>query len=259
MLSISRIFLLTVGACLAGAAALPAQFVDNPLSSPPGPLNAQTRRQAELVERSNQQMADAVAAKLQQIGRLHGYRIHIRCRRGVVELTGFVADDAMRRSVERTAASVPGALRIVNSLAAGAEIMQTQILQPLPTGAPEAKQGGAQPPVGPQAPKEDAPQAGQKTPEPTPLYVAPPHAAPYAYNPPKMPPYAWPTYAPYNNYSRVAYPTIYPYNAFPFIGPMYPYPKIPLGWRSVSLTWRDGFWWYGRNATGKNWWQVRYW
>ncbi len=64
--------------------------------------------------------------------------------------------------------------------------------------------------------------------------------------------------APYNNYSRVAYPTTYPYEAFPFIGPMYPFPKIPLGWRSVSLTWEDGCWWYGRKATGHDWWRIRY-
>ena len=63
---------------------------------------------------------------------------------------------------------------------------------------------------------------------------------------PRLPPYAWPTYAPYNNYSRVAYPTAYPYNAFPFIGPYYPFPKVPLGWRKVQLEWEDGHWCYGR-------------
>jgi hypothetical protein len=78
-------------------------------------------------------------------------------------------------------------------------------------------------------------------------------------SPPKMPPYAWPTYAPYNNYSRVAYPTLYPYNAWPFIGPFYPFPKVPLGWRSVKLQWNDGHWWYSKTATGHDWWRVRYW
>jgi len=77
-------------------------------------------------------------------------------------------------------------------------------------------------------------------------------------NPPSMPPYAWPTYAPYNNYSRVAYPTAYPYEQFPFIGPMYPFPRVPLGWRSVSLTWEDGHWWYHRTPTGHDWWRIRY-
>jgi hypothetical protein len=94
--------------------------------------------------------------------------------------------------------------------------------------------------------------------EPMPLHGAPP-GFPSATQPPPLPPYAWPTYAPYNNYSRVAYPNLYPYESFPFIGPIYPFPKIPLGWRSVNLTWEDGHWWLGRNATGHDWWRIRYW
>ncbi len=78
-------------------------------------------------------------------------------------------------------------------------------------------------------------------------------------NPPVMPPYAWPTYAPYNNYSRVAYPNEYPHAAFPFIGPFYPFPKVPLGYRAIKLEWEDGHWWYGRTATKRDYWMVRYW
>jgi hypothetical protein len=107
--------------------------------------------------------------------------------------------------------------------------------------------------------KDPAPRAGQGfPPEPTPIFQAP-TPAPYDLNPPKMPPYSWPTYAPYNNYSRVAYPEAYPYNAWPFIGPMYPFPKVPLGWRSVKLTWEDGHWWFRQTATGHDWWHIRYW
>jgi len=76
---------------------------------------------------------------------------------------------------------------------------------------------------------------------------------------PRLPPYAWPTYAPYNNYSRVAYPSEYPYSAFPYIGPMYPFPKVPLGYRAIKLEWEDGHWWYGRTAVNRDWWKVRYW
>src|SRR5207248_8338899 len=77
--------------------------------------------------------------------------------------------------------------------------------------------------------------------------------------PPPMPPYAWPTYAPYNNYSRVAYPELYPQQSWPFIGPMYPFPKVPLGWRSVKLEWQDGHWWLSRYATPHDWWMLKYW
>jgi hypothetical protein len=82
-----------------------------------------------------------------------------------------------------------------------------------------------------------------------------------AYDPhgPQMPPYSWPTYAPYNNVSRVAYPQAYPYNAWPYIGPFYPFPKVPPGWRSVQLKWEDGHWYYGRLATPHDYWRVRFW
>jgi hypothetical protein len=40
---------------------------------------------------------------------------------------------------------------------------------------------------------------------------------------------------------------------------MYPFPKVPLGWRSVKLTWEDGNWWYARVACGHDWWRIRYW
>ena len=78
-------------------------------------------------------------------------------------------------------------------------------------------------------------------------------------NPPAMPPYAWPTYAPYNNYSRVAYPNEYPHAAFPYIGPFYPFPKVPLGWRKVMLEWEDGHWYYGRLSSPHDFWRVKFW
>jgi hypothetical protein len=60
---------------------------------------------------------------------------------------------------------------------------------------------------------------------------------------PGMPNYAWPSYAPYPNFSAVGYPTVYPWQAWPNIGPFYPYPEVPLDWRAVTLRWDDGLWW----------------
>jgi hypothetical protein len=60
---------------------------------------------------------------------------------------------------------------------------------------------------------------------------------------PNMPNYAWPSYASYPNYAALQYPTQYSPTAWPYIGPFYPYPQVPLGWRRVSLEWDDG-WWY---------------
>ena len=59
---------------------------------------------------------------------------------------------------------------------------------------------------------------------------------------PNMPNYAWPSYASYPNYAALQYPTQYSPTAFPYIGPFYPYPQVPLGWRRVSLEWDDGWW-----------------
>jgi hypothetical protein len=62
------------------------------------------------------------------------------------------------------------------------------------------------------------------------------------YDNPKMPGYAWPSYAAYPNYAGVSYPQQYSPTAWPYIGPFYPYPQVPLGWRKVTLEWDDGWW-----------------
>jgi hypothetical protein len=66
--------------------------------------------------------------------------------------------------------------------------------------------------------------------------------APAVYDQPYMPNYAWPSYAPYPNYAALTYPKQYSPTAWPYIGPFYPYPQVPLGWRKVTLEWDDGWW-----------------
>ena len=63
-----------------------------------------------------------------------------------------------------------------------------------------------------------------------------------AYDNPQMPNYAWPSYAAYPNYAALSYPQQYSPSAWPYIGPFYPYPQVPLGWRKVTLEWDDGWW-----------------
>ena len=67
------------------------------------------------------------------------------------------------------------------------------------------------------------------------------HGAPM-YDSPNLPNYAWPGYAAYPNYAALTYPQQYSPSAWPYIGPFYPYPQVPLGWRKVSLEWDDGWW-----------------
>ena len=228
-------YLVAAALGLCAAHLLPAQE--------PGRLGLEQGRARSI----NQELADAIARTLRQSGQLRGYCIDVACRNGRVELTGTVADQSQREEALRLVQGAPGVERVLDhlTLADSANVQQTQAGKPplpLPVPAP-----------GPEVPPRPA-----AVPDPMPMGHAPP-PGPYDLNPPRMPPYAWPTYAPYNNFSRVAYPTAYPYNAWPFIGPCHPFPKIPLGWRSVKLEWEDGYWWFSRTATKYDWWRLKYW
>ena len=69
---------------------------------------------------------------------------------------------------------------------------------------------------------------------------------------PNLPNYAWPTTADYPNYAQVGYPKQYSASSFPYIGPFYPYPQVPLGWRKVTMEWHDGYWWLDFNDGSAN-------
>ena len=60
--------------------------------------------------------------------------------------------------------------------------------------------------------------------------------------PADLPGYAWPSYAAAPNYGALSYPRQHSASAWPYIGPFYPYPQVPLGWRKVTLEWDDGWW-----------------
>ena len=68
----------------------------------------------------------------------------------------------------------------------------------------------------------------------------------------QMPGYAWPSYAAHPNYAALTYPKQYSAAAWPYIGPFYPYPQVPLGWRKVALEWDDGWWFLDFSDTGAN-------
>jgi hypothetical protein len=188
----------------------------------------------------NQQLADAVAQELRASGVLKNYRIDVTALNGQIELHGKVADVGQRDEAVRLARGVPGVNNVSSKVAMAS------------TGGIQQTQFTAQDTL-PQPRKVELPG------EPVPSFRAtiPQHMS--QQNAPPLPPHAWPTYAPYNNYSRVAYPESYPYNAFPFIGPVYPFPKVPLGWRCVKLEWDDGHWWFSSHAQKRDWWTLRYW
>lgn len=180
---------------------------------------------------ANQRIANTIADQLHQSGNLRHYTVHIAFQNGVADLSGTVADQPQREEAIRLVQGIPGVERVHDRLTLAGSIAQVQELE-----SPAAQSAVPLPPPTP-VPPGGGPGTGM---EPMPISQGMPGAP--NLNPPNMPPYAWPTYAPYNNYSRVAYPNTYPYQAFPYIGPIYPYPKIPLGWRKVHSS--------GRMATG---------
>jgi hypothetical protein len=216
-----------------------------------------------------QKLAETIVAQLQHAGTLKNYRVDVVVRGGVVELTGVVSDQAQRDEVLRLAQGVPGVSRVNDRLSVTDSLISVAGMQN------DKKDGGKPrlpepeqlaPPLNtpPSMPPADVPLPGTRAagngfiPEPKPIWSAA-NVGYAAVNAPNMPPYAWPTYAPYNNYSRVAYPLAYPYKSWPFIGPLHPYPKVPLGWRCVKLEWDDGYWWFSRVGCAHDWWKLRYW
>ncbi|MBA4187068.1 MAG: hypothetical protein C0467_03535 [Planctomycetaceae bacterium] len=193
------------------------------------------------VANPNQMLADSVASRLRAINVAEGADVNISAQEGTVTLSGSAKDAAQRAGIIRAAQGVNGVILVRNGIRVAGEVVQVQEAAPV-APLPLAPQGGP---------------GGGPIVEPVPLGV------PGQFSPdmqaPNLPPHAWPTYAPYNNVSRVAYPTAYPYNAFPFIGPYYPFPKVPLGWRKVTLEWDDGHWYIGRNSAPQDYWRVKFW
>jgi hypothetical protein len=197
-------------------------------------------------------LAQTIARTLQESGQLSRYSVNVFANQGIVDLVGEVTDENQRAIVITIARSTPGVFAVRDFIQVRSPNIVTpaQVIDPLPLPLPfppGVKDKGGKGPD----------RIDGQLPDPLPIFQMPPGPNP-SLQPPPMPPYAWPSYAPYNNYSRVAYPLAYPYEQWPFIGPMYPFPRVPLGWRSVSLTWEDGTWWFHRNPTGHDWWRVRY-
>jgi hypothetical protein len=112
---------------------------------------------------------------------------------------------------------------------------------------------GQEPVQQPVAPQAMGPMAGP--PSGIPGYAPAAGGATHVvYNQPNFPNYSWPTYAQYPNYAAVNYPSQYSASAWPYIGPFYPYPQVPLGWRKAQLEWDDGYWNLNFRARTDKWW-----
>ncbi|QDU64490.1 BON domain protein [Planctomycetes bacterium Pan216] len=191
----------------------------------------------------NQQLADELAQVIKSSGRLSGYDLDIATEGGVVTLTGQVANEAQRAALMGMARQHPGVVAVADRVRVSGRD------QVVPVGYEDVVPGAMPVEVDAAAPVMEGVVTDGVVADPMPVQGFPGGVVPYS-DAPVMPPYSWPAYTPYNNFASTAYQTQYPSGAWPFIGPPYPYPMIPSGWRSVTLKWKKGYWWLKFNSCG---------
>ncbi|MGL4942951.1 MAG: BON domain-containing protein [Thermoguttaceae bacterium] len=184
---------------------------------------------------TNQAAAEKIAKVLGE--QYPEYDIAVSYQKGKVRLVGRVASPELADKVVATVRRVNGIQidAVDNALSVGG-----QNTGRVNVGTPIAARPAPMPPQ--QAAPLPMYAQAVAMPEST---TAMPNGRPVPgqYNQPTMPEYAWPSYAAYPNYAEVAYPRQHAAGAWPFIGPYYPYPQVPLGWRKTTLEWHDGWWW----------------
>ncbi len=200
---------------------------------------------------SNQETAQQIAGAIASAG-VSGYDIEVRCMNGIAGLKGDVGSPQEAMIAVKAAKSVPGVTQVLNGLTVnGQPVAAPPSASPYQQNMPRQSYAPGQTPPGYPAMPTAYPQAnptaqGQPVPAQT--------AGHLIHNRPNMPEYAWPAYAPYDNYAQVTYPAQYDASAWPYIGPFYPYPQVPAEWRSAQLTWDDGYWQLKFHSRTDNWW-----
>jgi hypothetical protein len=223
--------------------------------------------------------AQQIADNMKHSGVMKDYRVAVRYEDGVAWLQGTVTSPEQKKAAEQIAKQSRGVRKVMSKIeiadAGSEQIVQPAALQavdqaplpaPLPQGQQLARRQGA-----PQRSNMPVPYArtmqgqvntagyGQYCPPgmeggmagaggaggmgPMPMsHVPAATGQAVSYDNPQLPGYAWPSYAAYPNYAALTYPQQYSPSAWPYIGPFYPYPQVPLGWRKVTLEWDDGWW-----------------
>jgi hypothetical protein len=199
----------------------------------------------------NQDVAERIAKNLKKSGQLSDYQIAVTFQNGTALLRGRVTSPDQLNTAMKIAFRTPGVNRVINELSIAAdnpEVMATQYVPQMyvpagvrPVAAQQIRASGNR--ANMEVARQAAPMEAMNCP-PRPLYSAasPAGVAPIRYDQPCMPNYAWPSYAAYPNYAAMTYPKQYSPSAWPYIGPFYPYPQVPLEWRKVTLEWDDGWW-----------------
>jgi len=220
-------------------------------------------------------IAQQIAQNMKESGHLKDYRVGVKYQNGVAWLMGSVTSTEQKEIAEQIARESDGVERVICKLdvkggqangnvqpagsfseaaPAQAAVPQMRRVQqpagnagaPLPyarTMGPNVQTAGYCPPGAEMGMGGPGGPGGMGMGGP--MGAGPvPAAAGQAvnYENPQMPGYAWPSYAAHPNYAAVTYPKQYSASAWPYIGPFYPYPQVPLGWRKVTLEWDDGWW-----------------
>jgi hypothetical protein len=210
-------------------------------------------------QKQNQELAQRVAKALQKI-KLNGFDIQIDARNGVVTLDGTVASLEQRQAAANAIKKVSGVTGVNVRLQVAELAGKRGAVQPVAAtqpgaGGPNAvrraiyqqgpESGGAIQQVAAVQPGMPAGMLAQtpSAPMAVPAYGQPDSMGGHTiYNQPNLPNYAWPSYAQFPNYAGVTYPSQYSASAWPYIGPFYPYPQVPLNWRKATLEWNEGNW-----------------
>jgi hypothetical protein len=208
---------------------------------------------------NDQAIASHIMSKLQleqQRGSLKGFHVDMRVDQGTVWYKGFVSSQEQKDLILKTAqrAKHLGVVQVVDDITVrdGSEITAQQTAWVQDDYAVPSRQPS--PAMQPQM-NIPSPTYGNVSATRQVGVVGPPMACngpmqaqmPVAGDAPSLPCYAWPTYAAHPNYAAVTYPGQYSASTWPYIGPFYPYPQVPLGWRKVTLEWDDGWWWLDFN------------
>lgn len=226
------------------------------------------QQMAQETDQSNQQMAEQIAGALRG-AQFRGKGVKIQFQGGIATVSGEVADPQTKAMADQVVCQIPGIQGFNNQLSVAGQPDASAYPPPQEISMPPAPpQNISYPPAGPQNLQEVAFQ-----PQETPVQQAPPPVGPGAapammppggapvsgashevYDQPNLPNHAYPTYATYPNYAQVTYPQQYSASAWPYIGPFYPYPQVPLGWRKVQLEWDDGYWQLNFRPRTEKWW-----
>lgn len=210
--------------------------------------------------RSDTVITDSVISMLQQAkqaGALRGFELDVSTVGGDCWLRGVVANQEQKDLILDQVRRVRGVSRVIDDITvAGNGVRQASngelMASPIPTPLPVA-QGASMPVMNGSSgmgPRAFAPsglagyvEGGAPAGNPVAMQGGQTYGAGAPrYDQPNLPSYAWPSYAAYPNYAAVTYPKQYSPSAWPYIGPFYPYPQVPLGWRKVALEWDDGLW-----------------